>query len=113
MTDKQRATISQKLKGIQPKEIKPYLQAINDGISANRFNTVQASKLMDLIYSIHALDRDWMSDIDNAQRNKLQDQLVALLRGTMNPQECEICLKGEDSLRFNIRRVCQDCINKM
>lgn len=113
MTEKQELAITRKLKGIQPKEIKPYLQAINDGIKAKRFNVGQASELMKVIYEIHLLDREWNDDLDNSKRNALQDRLIKLLRDTMNSQACEMCKTGEDSLKFSARRVCQDCINNM
>lgn len=113
MTQAQEDRILQKIKGIQPKEIKPYLQAIKDTISAKRLNVGQASILMNIIYDIHALDRNYNDDLDGTQRKALQDKLVTLLRDNMNPQTCELCKTGTDSLRFDHARVCQDCINKM
>jgi len=113
MTFKQLTAITRKLNGVQPKEIKPYLLAIKDGMKAGRFNVGQASELMSLIYEIHFFDTNWNEDIDNHKRNELQDKLVKLLRLTMNSQACEMCKTGEDSLKFSARRICQDCINQM
>lgn len=96
-----------------PKDIRQYLLTITN--SLDRLNDADGFQLRQAIYSIYALDRDqkpysenWVKENEDAYKI-----LKSLLQKNMLPQTCEICNLGEDALKFDGRRVCQDCINRM
>lgn len=81
----------------------------------DRFNTADASQLMDAIFTIHACDRNrqpysenWVKENEDAYK-----LLKSLLKKNMIPQTCEICNVGEDSLKVDAVRVCQECVTRI
>ena len=119
MTDNQKSAILKKIGRPEgwsisnPTDLKPYLLTIYN--SLDRMNTADASQLMDAIFTIHACDRNrnpysenWVKE--NEDSYKL---LKSLLQKNMIPQTCEICNVGEDALKVNGRRICQDCTKYM
>lgn len=119
MTDNQKSAIIQKIGRPEgwnisnPKELRPYLLAIYN--SMDRISTEDGSKLMDAIYTIHACDRNpqpysynWSQENDGAY-----ESLKKILKDNMIPQVCELCGIGEDSLKVDRVRVCQECVTRI
>lgn len=96
-----------------PKELRPYLLTIFNAL--DRLSTSDASRLMDALFSLYALDRNSQPYSENWVREKEDcfKVLKEVLKDKMIPQVCEKCGIGEDSQRFDKARVCQDCINNM
>lgn len=96
-----------------PKELRPYLLTIFNAL--DRLNTIDASRLMDALFSLYALDRNSQPYSENWVREKEDcfKVLKEVLKDNMIPQVCEICKVGEDAGRFDSRLVCQDCTNSI
>jgi len=96
-----------------PTELKPYLLTIYN--SLDRMNTADASQLMDAIFTIHACDRNRQPYSENwvKENEDSYTLLKSLLQKNMIPQTCEKCEVGEDAMKFETRRICQDCIGLM
>lgn len=97
-----------------PKDIRPYLPKIFH-LEDNEITGEDADKLRDAIYSIYAIDRDQQPYSENWVKEK-EDALLRLrdlLKDVPNTLVCEKCFVGEDSLKFETRRICENCIHKL
>lgn len=96
-----------------PKDIRPYLLTITN--SLDRLNDADGFQLRQAIYSIYALDRDQKPYSENwvKENEDSYTLLKSLLQKNMIPQTCEKCEVSEDAMKFETRRICQDCINNM
>jgi hypothetical protein len=117
MTQAQKNLILGKISYIgQPTNLQPYIPSIIAMMERVDVPHKETSSLIDAIFTIHANYRRYGSyeptyiEEETVQAYKaIQD----VLKKNMIPQTCEICNVGEDALKFEARRVCQDCINKM
>lgn len=96
-----------------PKEMRPLIPTIH--LLIDRFSVEDASRVMDAVYTVYALDRDPKPFSENweNERQSCYKILKEVMGKHMNSQLCEICKVGEDAMKFDSRRVCQDCINNM
>lgn len=95
-----------------PKDIRPYLLTLNNAL--DRIDFEDGTHLVNCVYSLYALDRNPQPYSENwvSENNMYLRLFMAILKRNALPQTCEKC-GGEDSLKFDKHRICQDCINKM
>jgi hypothetical protein len=117
MTAAQKNLILSKISCLfQPTNLQPYIPSIIAMMERVDLPHKQTSALIDAIFTIHANYRLYGSyepykfEQENINAYKT---IQNILKNNMIPQTCEICNVGEDSLKIDGRRVCQDCVTRI